>query len=293
MEAHFRSDLSHVRINDGPEADEAARSVNAHAFALGPNIFFARGQYAPQTREGQYLLAHELAHVTQQDRHPATAYRQVATPGGPSDNCKYLFSLIKGIVVDLKERIEEALIDRHGLFKKYRSISTPHPDSYGSWDGHKQFFEKRQQDLQKARTRWLTENCNDDDFDGGKKVIDESEEYAFEKEFPSRPDPSRQPPSMFEKEETGIPKWVWELLGAAAAAALIACFATGVCEIGWIIAGLGFLARSAILWALEAAGVIIAVKPALETSSNASTPSDRSPGSRTGPDADQGASPVT
>ncbi len=56
----------------------------------------------------------------------------------------------------------------------------------------------------------------------------------------------------------GIPDWVWALLGAAAAVALIACFATGVCEVGAIVTGLSAGARFAIIWALRAAGVAFA-----------------------------------
>lgn len=67
-------DLAGVRIHDGPEADRAARSVGARAFALGRDLVFARGAYRPAEAEGRHLLAHELAHVAQQDR--ATTLRR-------------------------------------------------------------------------------------------------------------------------------------------------------------------------------------------------------------------------
>lgn len=67
-------DATRVRIHDGAEADRAARSVGARAFALGEDLVFARGQYRPEVPEGRRLLAHELAHVAQ-DRSGATVRR--------------------------------------------------------------------------------------------------------------------------------------------------------------------------------------------------------------------------
>jgi hypothetical protein len=61
-----RRDLSGVRVHTGPEAAEAAQSVNARAFTVGRDIVFGTGQYAPQSRDGLWLLAHELTHVLQQ-----------------------------------------------------------------------------------------------------------------------------------------------------------------------------------------------------------------------------------
>lgn len=57
--------LADVRVHSDAAADRAARSVSAEAFALGPDIAFAAGRYQPRTRQGQALLAHELAHVAQ------------------------------------------------------------------------------------------------------------------------------------------------------------------------------------------------------------------------------------
>lgn len=62
------ADLADVRIHDGPDADRAARSVGARAFALGADLVFARGAYRPTEPAGRRLLAHELAHVVQQGR---------------------------------------------------------------------------------------------------------------------------------------------------------------------------------------------------------------------------------
>ena len=63
----FGFDLSRVRIHTGHTAAESAQSINALAYASGTNIVFAAGQYRPGTEQGRRLLAHELAHVGQQD----------------------------------------------------------------------------------------------------------------------------------------------------------------------------------------------------------------------------------
>jgi hypothetical protein len=62
MEAFFKADFSGVRIFQGNQA----QSIGAHAFTMGADIYFAPGQYSPDTPRGQQLLGHELAHVIQQ-----------------------------------------------------------------------------------------------------------------------------------------------------------------------------------------------------------------------------------
>jgi Domain of unknown function (DUF4157)/Novel toxin 16 len=62
MEQAFRTDFSAVRIYEGLDATE----IGALAFTRGTDIFFAPGRYQPETKKGQELLGHELAHVVQQ-----------------------------------------------------------------------------------------------------------------------------------------------------------------------------------------------------------------------------------
>jgi hypothetical protein len=67
MEGCFGHSFSAVRIHSDTRAAEAARSVGARAFTVGNRVVFGANQYAPETRAGQRLLAHELTHVVQQD----------------------------------------------------------------------------------------------------------------------------------------------------------------------------------------------------------------------------------
>lgn len=60
------SNFSNVRIHTNNKAVEMNRGLNARAFTHGSDIYFNKGQYNPQSTEGQRLLAHELTHVVQQ-----------------------------------------------------------------------------------------------------------------------------------------------------------------------------------------------------------------------------------
>jgi len=66
MEPQFGHDFSRVRVHTDATAAESARAVNARAYTVQRDLVFAAGEYAPQTPRGQWLLAHELAHVAQQ-----------------------------------------------------------------------------------------------------------------------------------------------------------------------------------------------------------------------------------
>src|SRR5947209_1772202 len=66
MSARFGHDFSQVRIHTDSEAAEAAQAVGAKAYTRGEDIVFNEDRYAPGSREGDRLLAHELTHVVQQ-----------------------------------------------------------------------------------------------------------------------------------------------------------------------------------------------------------------------------------
>jgi hypothetical protein len=65
---------------------ESARSINALAYTVGSHVVFDTGQYAPGTRAGQRLLAHELTHVVQQGGSAplASQTKSCGTPAAPS-----------------------------------------------------------------------------------------------------------------------------------------------------------------------------------------------------------------
>ncbi len=81
FEPRFGRDFGNVRVHtDGPAADSAA-ALQARAYTVGSDVFFAASEYAPESRAGRSLLAHELTHVVQQggaDRSPTAALRRIS-----------------------------------------------------------------------------------------------------------------------------------------------------------------------------------------------------------------------
>jgi hypothetical protein len=72
MEPRFGHSFADVRVHADGRAAESARAVGAHAYAVGRDVVFAAGRYAPGSAEGQRLIAHELAHVVQQRGAPSS-----------------------------------------------------------------------------------------------------------------------------------------------------------------------------------------------------------------------------
>jgi hypothetical protein len=66
MEQGFGRAFGDVRVHTDQRAAQLARSLSASAFTIGSDIAFASGQYRPGNPAGDLLIAHELAHVTQQ-----------------------------------------------------------------------------------------------------------------------------------------------------------------------------------------------------------------------------------
>jgi hypothetical protein len=79
MEPRLGHDLGHVRIHADASAARSAESLNADAYTYGSHIAFGPGRFAPATRDGNALIAHELVHSIQQVQ-PPPLYASQATP---------------------------------------------------------------------------------------------------------------------------------------------------------------------------------------------------------------------
>jgi hypothetical protein len=66
MESRFGYDFGGVRVFHDDAAAASARAISANAYTVGEKIVFSQGKYAPDSRNGRRLLAHELTHVVQQ-----------------------------------------------------------------------------------------------------------------------------------------------------------------------------------------------------------------------------------
>jgi hypothetical protein len=66
MSEQFGYDMSGVKVHASQESNALNQELNAKAFTTGHDIFFKEGAYEPNSKDGQKLLSHELAHVVQQ-----------------------------------------------------------------------------------------------------------------------------------------------------------------------------------------------------------------------------------
>ena len=85
MEQQLGADFSQVRVHTSPVAEREAERLQARAFTVGQDIAFAPGEYQPDSLEGQRLLAHELAHVLQQQRGVARQVMRLGEGEGEPD----------------------------------------------------------------------------------------------------------------------------------------------------------------------------------------------------------------
>ncbi|MCA1692429.1 MAG: DUF4157 domain-containing protein, partial [Actinobacteria bacterium] len=84
--------LGRVRIHHDARADALSRSLQAKAFTTGTDIFFRKGAYDPSTMSGREVLAHELAHVSQQG---GTVHRRLDFDGTRLDGLTSLTALLQ------------------------------------------------------------------------------------------------------------------------------------------------------------------------------------------------------
>lgn len=85
LELRLAHDFSRVRVHADAPAAASALAVQARAYTVGNDVVFGRGEYAPHNPEGRQLLAHELAHVVQQQGAPATSRLELAPTDSASE----------------------------------------------------------------------------------------------------------------------------------------------------------------------------------------------------------------
>lgn len=80
FESSFGYGFENVRVHNGPMAAASAAAVQAKAYTIGTDIVFGANEYQPGTVEGRHLLAHELAHVVQQNSGAGPMIQRLAEP---------------------------------------------------------------------------------------------------------------------------------------------------------------------------------------------------------------------
>jgi hypothetical protein len=301
MNSRFGHDFSRVRVHTDAQADESARAVNARAYTVGSDVVFGAGWYAPGTKEGQRLLAHELVHVVQQRMRNNRGKQGIADP---SDYHEYEANRLSDSIV-ARARSGQRLTNREfapatqggsptlveegplGTARQNEAISNLLPPIHdstlwiqrnGNGKGRSQSERDRsrqsrprdaprgtrpidasdldREDIHKIKDRigagasdWVGISPEGD-------VITTDEEGNAENHGPASDYLERRSQQDAEsRARSTIPNWVWVLLGGAATVALIACFATGVCEIGAIIGGLSYATALLITYLLKRAGI--------------------------------------
>lgn len=99
MAARFGRTFGGVRVHADAEAARLADGLGARAYAVGSSIVFGRGQYNPQSADGQRLIAHELTHIVQQQGQPATPQGSDRLPNSPGDPAEHEAERVADAVV--------------------------------------------------------------------------------------------------------------------------------------------------------------------------------------------------
>ncbi len=126
MEAQFGSSFAKVRLHTDASAVDATRRLGAAAYALGHDIAFGQGFYAPHTSDGLCLLAHELTHVVQSQGAAARPLRagEAAVPIAPLEREAERASVaLSWGRIDVRERLAGRLALCHPVFISGHNIA--------------------------------------------------------------------------------------------------------------------------------------------------------------------------
>lgn len=128
MEERFGHNFANVRVHTDARASDSARAVNAVAYTVGNNIVFDGGRYQPNASEGRELIAHELAHVVQQARGPAsTSDLWVASANDHAES--EADSASRAIVAGASARVGQRVATRLQRQPKPTAPTPAHPGS--------------------------------------------------------------------------------------------------------------------------------------------------------------------
>jgi hypothetical protein len=116
FEPRFGYDFSDVRLHTDARAAGLAESIQARAFAVGNEVVFGMGEFAPETSRGRELIAHELTHVVQQESGTIRRQPKKESPEFPD---------LPNLALKLEDDIGQNLLDYGHHF--YR-LATLYPD---------------------------------------------------------------------------------------------------------------------------------------------------------------------
>jgi hypothetical protein len=249
----FGRDFTNVQLHTDHEASQSARALNASAYTVGNHIVVDRDFYRPSTPRGRRLLAHELAHVVQQDGVATTP--DDLTVSSPDDRSERQADAVAlgaepaglsgtGVLIQREPRRDDDEDDDdtpRDRSRRARPRNAPRgtvPIDQSGLD--RDTIHKIKDAIGADPDTWVGITPDGDivttDSDGNIENHGHVSDYA-------------------RQGSENIPKWVWALLGLAALVALIVLFVTGVGEVALITAGLGWAATAIVLAAVRAAGL--------------------------------------
>jgi hypothetical protein len=128
MEQRFGHDFSSVRIHSDGGAGRSAAALAARAYTVGEHIVFGQGEYAPQSREGRHLLAHELAHTVQQRRSGTTRQGKLTISDSQGSAERAADRAADAVVAD-RVAPDPGSVDRSIQRKEDTSCDKPHAEA--------------------------------------------------------------------------------------------------------------------------------------------------------------------
>jgi hypothetical protein len=145
MEPRFGHDFSGVRVHADAKAAESARATNALAYTVGREVVFDAGQFAPHTYSGRMLLAHELAHVVQQQSAGESAELRTFRISEPGDTHEREADAVAATVVrngPAAGRNEFALSGLPGQLMQRQPAPGQSNNACAGWESDPQSFSK-------------------------------------------------------------------------------------------------------------------------------------------------------
>lgn len=138
-----------------------------------------------QQNLGNRQVGRLLKHAGVQDA-PVARQTTAGPPGGP-DPCLDLLQQIIDLLNEVAGRINEALDDRHELFRHHRRVGDAHPE-HGSWDGHRDRFYYDRDRLRHKIAEWdSNDRCRGYRLSREQQAeLEEANSYK-DREFPDRP----------------------------------------------------------------------------------------------------------
>jgi hypothetical protein len=175
MESAFGHSFDRVRVHANGRSAQLSSNLNTRAFTVGHDVAFAAGEYQPGTLLGDALIAHELAHVIQQDGGAAGPMAKGATEYNSLEEdadvsaVSAIFSLWSGAKGSLKEIGKNAMPRLRSGLKLQRCGGPDRKLNAGGWTA-------------KQKKDFINKNFPDKDRSFAEKVLQdmlESNELKF------------------------------------------------------------------------------------------------------------------